>query len=59
VTALQLEALPELRQDLALWQEDDDPLLIWDSRGRAWTVGWAEEKRWRARRPGHDRQVAP
>jgi len=40
---------PVARPAFALFHKPDDPFVIWDAFGDAWSIGWANGKRYRSR----------
>lgn len=55
MTLAELMAIPEVPDpQRAVWREDDDPVLIDDGTGRAWSVARIKGERVRYRMPMYD-----
>lgn len=48
--------LPVVAPEFVAWREPDDPVCVWDDRGRAWEVVRLGDppRRWKMRRPLDD-----
>jgi hypothetical protein len=49
MTQEELDALPTLREVLALYYGPNDPIRVFDVNGEEWTVGWANGVRYKQR----------
>ena len=46
MTHEELDALPECEK-LALYQPDDEPMMVCDTSGDWWIIGYANGQRWK------------